>query len=406
MRALRSRNSYIAKPDLVSTTLIDPVTLTGDDSSTNGGLAIAMNSGAGLGQSGFETRTSGGTRQVFAPNVGGPLAFGLDMRCYSAAGGSYAAFNGSQTVPCLELPDGTSAQGAKLWSGTGAPSSTTVGTAAVGDMYWRLFGATPATLVAGHQGTSGSTVTSITVGSGSNLKSGNAVAGDLLVIALCNTVLTETMTCGADSGITDTSTDGGALYNDGTRRIHVFSRVIQSGDISANAVTASAFTNNTGTGRRLYGFIWHHEFGWNTTGSKHGGPLYASDNNGNATTNTSGTRSVTGPSGPSISLSAIYQAGASLSPTFLWDGGSSSNTSPDGGGGSTASAVGLKPGLGTNTSGATGYSANGSSVALGSLGTTTATILANYQVSTTVPSANILYRCTVAGTPGTWVAVF
>lgn len=39
------------------------------------------------------------------------------------------------------FPDGTAATGMHIWSGTGAPSATTIGGAgAVGDLYWRFDG--------------------------------------------------------------------------------------------------------------------------------------------------------------------------------------------------------------------------------------------------------------------------
>lgn len=391
----RAVRSFISKPDLVSTTLIYPMTMT-TDADALWGLGIVEDVSAPLAQQTFQVQTSASTIRYSVPVTGGPVVIGADMRVAHAAGGAYAAYNGSATVPCLELPDGTG-QGSKIWSGTGAPAVGTIGTPTTGDYYWRRWTTAAAegaaTLIAAETSSAGTTATSITVGTGSSLRSGAVLAGDLLLVCAENTVTTETCTVGADTGITAASGDGGAKYNDGTRRIHFFSHVVQSGDISSGTVTASAFTNNTGNGRRLTAWVYRHGFGFPTTGSKHGCTLVGSDNNSDTAITAASTRTVTGPSSPSVSMCAAYASASSTQPTFYWDAGNSSNKSSDSPGATNANAhVSVKAGLGTNTSGATGYTTGGSSCEITPAAGTWGTLLGNWATNTAVPSnPDVLY---------------
>lgn len=57
------------------------------------------------------------------------------------AGNMRADGNPTRDPACFLFPDGTGSAGARWWSGTGAPSSTTIGGAAsVGDIYTRIDG--------------------------------------------------------------------------------------------------------------------------------------------------------------------------------------------------------------------------------------------------------------------------
>ena len=70
------------------------------------------------------------------PQTGGPQFFGLRVggtEFYTDYG---IGLDGAQNPPCIFFPDGTSA-GLNIWGGTGAPSTSTVGTANVGDWYLR-----------------------------------------------------------------------------------------------------------------------------------------------------------------------------------------------------------------------------------------------------------------------------
>lgn len=416
-RSRAGTSTFVAKPDLVSATLVYPVTETTDDASS-WGLSILGNASSPLDQQLLQVQNAAGTVQLTNGVTGGPILVNADIRVAHAYGGAYAAFNGSAAVPCLELPDGAG-QGSKVWSGTGAPSSTTVGTAAVGDYYWRRYNALPApTIVAMSHSTSGATNTAITVGSGTpgtNIThdlAGAVQVGDLLVVVAVNTIAAETMTVGSDTVITDTSTNGGVVQDDGTRRIHMLSHVIQSGDIVSNIVTASALDNSTGSSRRLFAYVFRHEWGWPTTGSKHGCTLNASNGISAGAGTTTQTPVVTGPSTPHISICAVY--GGTNTPsspgfTFYWDAGTATDKTSDSPGGTNtgAAAISAKPGLGTNTSGATGYATGGSTLDVTNRNGATALLLGNWKVKTTPPVTPLLYVCSVAGAPGssTWVTV-
>lgn len=109
--------------------------LTGTTSTT--GLTLKQNASAPAGQVMLRMLDTDGTTAY------AEITNGLDFAAYGmhigAAGGVFVAtmrLDGTGTIPRLRFPDGTGT-GASWWSGTGAPSSTTVGTAAVGDLYLR-----------------------------------------------------------------------------------------------------------------------------------------------------------------------------------------------------------------------------------------------------------------------------
>lgn len=113
-----------------------PSTLLTDTSSTTG-LLIKQGSGAPAGQKAFQLNTQAG--DVFCEfDFTTGLSF-INQRVGAAAGVFTAVptcLNGVQNPPCLQFADGT-ANGMRLWSGTGVPSSTTVGNGQVGDRYLR-----------------------------------------------------------------------------------------------------------------------------------------------------------------------------------------------------------------------------------------------------------------------------
>jgi hypothetical protein len=63
------------------------------------------------------------------------IAYNMKIGAASSVFGTPACMNGQQNPPCLELV------GARIWGGTGAPGSGTVGTARIGDVYLRRDGA-------------------------------------------------------------------------------------------------------------------------------------------------------------------------------------------------------------------------------------------------------------------------
>ena len=110
--------------------------LTGTTSTT--GLTLKQNASAPAGQVMLRMLDTDGTTAY------AEITNGLDFASYGmhvgASGTVFAVttmrLDGTQTIPCLRFPDGTGA-GARWYSGTGAPGSSTVGTAAVGDLYFR-----------------------------------------------------------------------------------------------------------------------------------------------------------------------------------------------------------------------------------------------------------------------------
>ena len=133
--SLKKNRSFISKPDLVSTTLIYPVTLTTETNTTSAGMSITANQNAPLSQNPLQIQNSAGTIKWSVPVAGGPKTNGTDARAYNSAGTKYAAYNGTNSPQCVEYYDGSASY--KLWSGIGAPSTDTVGTASAGDYYMR-----------------------------------------------------------------------------------------------------------------------------------------------------------------------------------------------------------------------------------------------------------------------------
>lgn len=94
--------------------------------------------------------------------------YGMKLGCSYSVLGPFGMLNGSGTIPYFELPDGVKATGGKTFSGTGAPSASTVGTASVGDDYDRIGGS------AGRADTLCGTVNT-----NATVTDTNAVAGDV-----------------------------------------------------------------------------------------------------------------------------------------------------------------------------------------------------------------------------------
>lgn len=125
--------------------------LTTDSSGTSPGLQITLNPSAGSGQSSFGTVDYvNAPIFIINPKSNGQIAvYGDFLRSYpnlsAAIAGAGVGFdsgtpNGRNPAP-LMFPEGVSSAGIRVWSGTSAPSSTTVGGAAsLGDVYCRRDG--------------------------------------------------------------------------------------------------------------------------------------------------------------------------------------------------------------------------------------------------------------------------
>lgn len=402
----RQRGEY-AKPDLVSQTLVYPVTETTESLSTSG-FNLTVNQFADIGQAAIEVQLSGGTPIVRVPPDGGLQVIGVRLKCWPFSGSSYVALCGDQTYPYIELADGTG-QGSRVWSGRAVPGSTTVGTARAGDYYLREQQLDAATLLAASATTTNGQG-SLAVGTGTlstsnttKLLDGTPAAGDLLVVAVTNGEASGTLAVtGGDSGITATGADGGVTANDGTRYVRMFSRVVQAGDISGGQIVVTPSAHGTLAGRRISAWVFRHASGtWTPTGSKNGCALHATASHTGLSTNQ--IVSVTGPTAAS-SIAVTTYVGTSGTSEAYWDGGDATTKTPDHNDGTSMTAV--KPGLGTNTSGVPGYSAGGSSVVWGgNAANSHSIVLAQWAVSGAAAGSGTIYVCTTGGTPGTWSQV-
>ncbi len=366
--SLRSRaiRSFIAKPDLVYPDLVYPVTLTTDDASVSGGLAIVGNQLGPVGQRLLAVLDSTDAIRFASGITGGPYTVGRDIRAYNPAGTAYAALVGRTSYGCIELPDGASAQGPRVYGGYGDPNG--VLSARSGDFFWRSPDLARFVPIAAAETTANGQA-AVAVGTGApgtanttNIKDGTPLAGDLLVVVQGSTDATATLTVGSDSAITATGTDGGFTVTDGTRILRYWSRVVQSGDIASGQIVATSSALATGTGHSLKAMVFRHPGGLSTVGSKHGAAIHgsASDTAGG----TSGTTlAVTGPATPSVAVAAQYATNTSATLALVWDGGSSSDTTADLA--SRGADLGAKPRILTaNTSATPGYLTGGTSVVL------------------------------------------
>ena len=114
--------------------------------SNNTGLLIRYGASSPNGQAAIQVTDTDGTAIMQYIKGTGIVFTGIKTGAvavyYSAPP---ANFDGTQNPPCLSLPDGTQGYNqspvpsnfTNFWSGTGAPSSSTVGTANVGDIYYR-----------------------------------------------------------------------------------------------------------------------------------------------------------------------------------------------------------------------------------------------------------------------------
>jgi len=117
-----------------------PVSLPMDNTTTSG-LTITLGSSPPASLPALQINNSSGSAifQIFPSSV---QANGINIGALGTLGAGVTGFAGKQATVPLLLQDGTSSAGVmQMWSGTGAPSSSTVGTAAVGDVYLRRDGA-------------------------------------------------------------------------------------------------------------------------------------------------------------------------------------------------------------------------------------------------------------------------
>jgi hypothetical protein len=110
------------------------------DNTSTTGLTITQGSGAPGSQKAFQVKASDGT-VICEHDWTNWLFVNMKVGAAENVGSSFppACLNGQQDPPCIEMPDQSSV-GQRWWSGTGVPTSTTVGDGRVGDMYIRRDG--------------------------------------------------------------------------------------------------------------------------------------------------------------------------------------------------------------------------------------------------------------------------
>ena len=395
--------------------LIYPVTVTQPSGLVNGMTILEQISQPGNQKT---LQAGGGANGQFSvwPLGNYPNAIGNDMRVYNQVGGSHAAVNGTQNPPCLELPDGVTNQGSKIWSGSGPPSALTVGAATAGDYYLCRSSVQCVAMSYITGTTAGLSVGSGTLTNGTALLRGAVEVGDLLVLVYGTSSATaRTLTVndgsGGTSGITPTATDGGATPTSAAgARLYIYSHVVQAGEISAGQTQTTLSATNNPTMHAAY--VFRHPNGWPTTGSLFGCPMagtYASTETSSGATPI--TLTVTGTiTLPTVSVASILSDLSNA--VFLWNGslftdGQTADYA------ATAGAVSAKPGLGGsffggNNSGGSCLPAGEASCYFSGLANSAKTAAVTSWSPNSTPSGTLnpsLYVCTSGGSPGTWTQV-
>lgn len=109
------------------------------DTTTTTGLLIKQGAGAPATQVPIRVIDTNGTTKLWeVTNAGHVACYGMRMGATIGVFNSGVFLNGQGSIPCLQLPDGTSTNGIKIYMGSGVPSGTTVNAGRVGDMYLRI----------------------------------------------------------------------------------------------------------------------------------------------------------------------------------------------------------------------------------------------------------------------------
>lgn len=125
-----TRRSHVALIGTPAGTISAPVTLT-QDSSTTTGLLIKAGSGAPSTQPMFQVVSLDGTTPLMTIYPGVVQFVGTSTGVDTASLQETIKIDGTQNPPCLTIG------GLQIWGGASAPTASTVGTAIVGDWYFR-----------------------------------------------------------------------------------------------------------------------------------------------------------------------------------------------------------------------------------------------------------------------------
>ena len=170
------------------------LTTGGNAGDTSPGFEIRYASGAAIGLQGLAFQDYLNAPIFTVPQSGNASVYGDFLRAFpsltAALNGAAIGFdcgnpNGRNPTP-IQFPEGTARSGMRVWSGTGAPTSSTIGGAATaGDTYIRRDAAVPFT--GGSRTSNVVTLTGVTSGHG-------LVAGDKITVAAADTGYNGTFT--------------------------------------------------------------------------------------------------------------------------------------------------------------------------------------------------------------------
>ena len=109
--------------------------LTGDDTTT--GLTIKQGAGAPASQVPFRVIDTDGSTLLEVTNAGHFVGYGVKFGATAGVFNAAANITGVLDIPCLQLPNGVTNDGIKIYMGSGVPSATTVNPGRIGDLYMR-----------------------------------------------------------------------------------------------------------------------------------------------------------------------------------------------------------------------------------------------------------------------------
>jgi len=132
-----SKSNIIGSNQTTPGAMTAPSTLLTDATSTTG-LLIKQGAGAPATQVPMRVVDSDAATLFEVTNAGHVASYGMRMGATIGVFNSGVFLNGQLSIPCLQLPDGTSTNGIKIYMGSGVPSGTTVNAGRVGDMYLRI----------------------------------------------------------------------------------------------------------------------------------------------------------------------------------------------------------------------------------------------------------------------------
>jgi len=133
----------MSKSNIIGTNQTTPGAMTAPsnlltDATATTGLLIKQGAGAPVTQVPIRVIDSDAATLWEITNAGHCVSYNMKMGANYGVFTSGVYLNGRNSIPCLQLPDGTSNNGIRIYMGSGVPSGTTVNTSVIGDMYYRI----------------------------------------------------------------------------------------------------------------------------------------------------------------------------------------------------------------------------------------------------------------------------